>query len=297
MDPQRALGRWSGSAVREILSNPKYTGYMVWNRRATKKGGKNNPPSEWIWSPRPTHEPLVTKDLFQAATTIGRTRQGSRTKPGLSTHPQTSPTYPLRSYLICEICDRRMHGKSRSEVSYYACEPDMRHHKDRRDWYASHPKSLWVREDDLLDLVHEFFAERVFSAQRLALLRQRLPQQPTPEDGREDRLRKEIRDLEKRQDNLMIQIEGLVAPTRVEGHARRRGGGQVVHLRLGCDPRRTCPNAVPCSATCKEDRVGTALDVADDGLADAGTGPRCIQPRSRTCGSRTAAPGRRIRAQ
>jgi site-specific DNA recombinase len=28
---------------------------MVWNRRATKKGGKVNPPSAWVWSPAPTH--------------------------------------------------------------------------------------------------------------------------------------------------------------------------------------------------------------------------------------------------
>ncbi|WP_425299477.1 recombinase family protein, partial [Nocardia farcinica] len=31
---KRARGRWSGSSVREILINPKYTGHMVWNRRA-----------------------------------------------------------------------------------------------------------------------------------------------------------------------------------------------------------------------------------------------------------------------
>lgn len=30
--------------MRDILFNPKYTGYMVWNRRATKRGGKVNPP-------------------------------------------------------------------------------------------------------------------------------------------------------------------------------------------------------------------------------------------------------------
>lgn len=59
VDPRRAVGRWTGSAVRGILTNPKYTGYMVWNRRASKQGGRHNAASEWIWSPRPTHEPLV----------------------------------------------------------------------------------------------------------------------------------------------------------------------------------------------------------------------------------------------
>lgn len=58
-----ALGRWNGSAVREVLRNPKYTGYQVWNRRATKQGGRNNDPKDWVRSPRPTHEPLVTKEL------------------------------------------------------------------------------------------------------------------------------------------------------------------------------------------------------------------------------------------
>jgi len=29
--------------------------------------GKVNPPSEWVWSPHPTHEPLVTKAIFDAA--------------------------------------------------------------------------------------------------------------------------------------------------------------------------------------------------------------------------------------
>jgi hypothetical protein len=36
VDPERAVGRWTPSSVREVLINPKYTGFMVWNRRATK---------------------------------------------------------------------------------------------------------------------------------------------------------------------------------------------------------------------------------------------------------------------
>ncbi|MGP3933615.1 recombinase family protein [Nonomuraea sp. KM88] len=122
VDPRRALGRWSGSSVREILANPKYTGYMVWNRRATKKGGKNNPSGEWIWSPRPTHEPLVTKELFQAVSSVGKIRERSRGGSEPNSHPQTSRTYSLRSYVFCEICDHQMHGKSRNDVSYYACK-------------------------------------------------------------------------------------------------------------------------------------------------------------------------------
>ncbi|GAA2653659.1 recombinase family protein [Nonomuraea recticatena] len=201
-DPRRALGRWSGSAVREILKNPKYTGYMVWNRRATKQGGKNNPPSEWIWSPRPTHEPLVTEEVFQAVTSTSRSRRGSRSTAGISNHPQAARVYVLRSYIFCDFCERRMYGKSRMGIPYYACEPDMRSQKDRGDWHARHPRSLWIREDDLLDLVHKFFAEHIFSAQRV---RKFVPDNVVPE-----RLRKELLDLERRLDNVLVQVEGHI---------------------------------------------------------------------------------------
>ena len=41
--------------VYALLGNPKYTGYMVWNRSTKHNGGRRhpNPPAEWIWSPSP----------------------------------------------------------------------------------------------------------------------------------------------------------------------------------------------------------------------------------------------------
>ncbi|NRQ37682.1 recombinase family protein [Nonomuraea sp. NN258] len=207
VDPRRALGRWSGSAVRDVLANPKYTGYMVWNRRATKQGGKNNPPSEWVWSRQPTHEPLVTKEIFQQVAAIARTRQGSSSNPGPSNQPRAKRTYPFRSYVFCDPCNRRMHGKTKRKIQYYACEPDMRHHKDRRDWYAKHPKSLWVREDDLFDCVQEFFAERVFGPKRMATLAEELAKGTPKDNSARDHLEKEISDLERRQRNVLDQIE------------------------------------------------------------------------------------------
>ncbi|MGW3342581.1 hypothetical protein ACWDA3_04705 [Nonomuraea rubra] len=119
--------------------------------------------------------------------------------------------------MICDDCDRRMHGKSLHKVAYYACEPDMRHHKDRRDWYASHPKSLRVREDDLSDLVHEFFATRVFTDQRIGILRDQLRPKPSRDGTRSDRL-KEILDLGRRQ--AAGQRSG---PDRRAGANGRRG--------------------------------------------------------------------------
>lgn len=78
----RRRGVWSGSAVRDVLYNPKYTGYMVWNRRATKSGGRVNPPSAWVWSDEPTHEPLIDRATFEAAAGVSRTTRGSRAEAG-----------------------------------------------------------------------------------------------------------------------------------------------------------------------------------------------------------------------
>jgi len=186
---------------------------MVWNRRASKKGGRCNPPAEWVWSPMPVHEPLVTKALFEAAAAIGGTRRGSRTDPGRSRHPQASRSYPLRSYVICELCDRRMFGKTRRGLAYYACEPDRRHHAQRAGWYPGHPSSLWVREDILLGIVHGFFAERIFGPRRRDLLAAQLAshaaRQPDRNENPERRkaLQQAISDIERRKRALVTELE------------------------------------------------------------------------------------------
>ena len=89
-----AIGAWTLTAVRDILDNPKYTGYMVWNRRKRSRPergvkGRVNPPSEWVWSPQPTHEPLTTRVYFDAASPVSRYRKGSRSKASPNPHPET----------------------------------------------------------------------------------------------------------------------------------------------------------------------------------------------------------------
>ncbi|MBO2464452.1 recombinase family protein [Actinomadura sp. LCR2-06] len=83
VDPSRAAGRWTGSSVRDVLVNPKNTGYMVWNRRASKTdGGRHNPPEVWVWSSNPTHEALISVETFVAAQQIAAGRERSRSTPG-----------------------------------------------------------------------------------------------------------------------------------------------------------------------------------------------------------------------
>jgi hypothetical protein len=57
---------WSRSQMQAILRNPKYTGYNVWGRHDKRRGRPALRPREgWVWSPAPTHAPLVPKELFE----------------------------------------------------------------------------------------------------------------------------------------------------------------------------------------------------------------------------------------
>lgn len=50
----RARGAWSKSSVYGVLTNVKYTGYMVFNKRASRsRQGKVNDPALWVWSAEP----------------------------------------------------------------------------------------------------------------------------------------------------------------------------------------------------------------------------------------------------
>jgi len=218
--PRRSRGTWSGSAVRDILTNPKYTGYMVWNRRATKSGGKVNPPEAWIWSDQPTHEPLVSRETFEAAGQVASTRRGSRSEPGPNTaHRHTRHGYLLRSYVHCGLCNQRMFGKTRHGRAYYSCYP-ANNNADRLDRYpVEHPRAVYVREDALTEALDHVIAARVFGPDRHAFLRHSLAQQPDRQQRadarRAETLREQIADLTARQDRLITELETTDPTDRV----------------------------------------------------------------------------------
>ncbi len=206
---KRARGRWSGSSVREILINPKYTGHMVWNRRASKKGGALVPPEKWVWSPQPTHEPLVTRAVWEAVQKNRTTRQGSRMGVKNS-HPDTHRTYVLRSFVHHQQCNKRMFGKTRKGYGYYTCQPKL-DLVGKPEEYADHPRAVYVREDKLLDCVETFFNERVFGPDRATLLRHQLRGQSTSKghdlEQRAAAIEKTLSDITRRQDNLLAELE------------------------------------------------------------------------------------------
>jgi site-specific DNA recombinase len=213
---------WSRTGVREILTNPKYTGHMVFNRRATKSGrGKVNPPRLWVWSEHPTHEPLVTRDTYEAVQAMSRTRERSRRTAAPNKCPQTRRTYALRSYVYCTLCGRRMWGQTeqrrRPACVYFACQPD-RNHKGREDRFPDHPTVVRVRQDLLLEAVHDFFARRIFGEQRRPLLETDLPR--TDEraaqewESRRKAITTRLEEIGRRQSRLLDQAEEASSGSR-----------------------------------------------------------------------------------
>lgn len=222
--PRRRRGTWSGSAVREILRNPKYTGYMVWNRRATKQGGKSNPPSAWVWSEQPTHEALVSREQFDEAAQVSQKTRGSRAEAGPnSAHRQTKHGYLLRSYVHCGVCAQRMFGKTRHGRAYYSCYP-ANNNADRLSLYpADHPRAIYVREDALTEALDHVIATRVFGADRRAFIREGLARmKPDTDSRRKALLQAQIDDLTARQDRLVTELETTDANDRAFRDRLRR---------------------------------------------------------------------------
>ena len=169
---------WTAPGLHHLLANPKYTGYMVLGRRRRERP---MPPSEWIWSPEPTHPALVDKATWDAAQRAGAEHGNVRDTELPSTRPGRH--YLLRSRLWCKICRRRMRGAARTGPAYrapyiyYRCPHDRsipRH-------AAAHPEhpTVIVREDDLMTALTTFFADHVFGPDRAAMLATALPESAT----------------------------------------------------------------------------------------------------------------------
>jgi site-specific DNA recombinase len=216
-DPARAVGAWTHSSVRDVLHNPKYTGYQVWNRRAMKDPihpGKYNPTSEWVWSKNPTHPEIIDLDTFKAALDVAPKRERSRSdaSPGTANpHRQTDNVYRLRSYIVCELCSKRMFGKTRKEITYYYCQPRGQSRPE------GHPPTIWLPERELLAATTDFFNTHVFGPDRQELLAASVNtadlDHARAHEEKIEAVGRTIDDLELRQERLLRTLEERDDPT------------------------------------------------------------------------------------
>lgn len=209
---ERARKAWSKSSVAEILKNPKYTGYQVYNRRARRsRGGRNkpNPPEMWVWSPEPAHEPLIPKWMFDELNAKSRDRQGSRDGAGAKKDRRATRTYLFRRRVLCD-CGRRMIGNPRHGRTYYRCHPEN-NNRGRPDKYEGHPATIYMREDLIIAAVDEFFSTRVFGEARheifVAELDQAGDEERQQREEQRQRLQRKVADIARKQDNVLRQVE------------------------------------------------------------------------------------------
>ncbi|MEV0724326.1 recombinase family protein [Micromonospora purpureochromogenes] len=105
-NPHRSGIAWSKSAVRVILTNPRYTGRQVWNKQRTDEvlldvddvamGHTGvmrwNPRDKWMVSKDITHPPLIDDATFEEAQALlsQRRRKTDGKEPGSAPATRTS---------------------------------------------------------------------------------------------------------------------------------------------------------------------------------------------------------------
>ncbi len=179
---------WSRSQLHAMLRNPKYTGFNVWGRH-DKRAGRPfiRPRDQWIWSPTPSHEAIVSRDLFQQV----EARAERNSNPAKSVGPLDYPprrlrragrVYPLRGRVRCGICGRRMEGSHQKGSNWYRCRFVTLRGPAAAD-AAGHPRALGIKEEIVLDAAFDFLGRRIFGPDRLRLLRDELAQSASSHDG------------------------------------------------------------------------------------------------------------------
>ncbi|WP_442875796.1 zinc ribbon domain-containing protein [Actinoallomurus sp. NBC_01490] len=119
-----------------------------------------NDSSEWIWSDKPVHEPLIdTSDLERAQTLLA-----AKGRRAVAREPRrNNRTYVPRSLCHCGLCDRRMQGNWTNDAPYYRCRYPQQYALANN---IDHPKSVQVREDEILEVLDGWVAG-VSSPQRI----------------------------------------------------------------------------------------------------------------------------------
>lgn len=171
---QRGRGAWGKSAIRAIVKNPRYVGRQVWNKQRRDEvlldvedvaaGHETkmrwNDRSEWIWSDKIVHEPIISPETFTRAQEVAA---AGVHRPLDSKKRPTSRKYALSGLLMCGLCGKKMQAHVHGGNNYYRCRFS--------DEYAvtdesHHPKTLYVRESSIVPGLDDWLV-KAFSPKNL----------------------------------------------------------------------------------------------------------------------------------
>ena len=107
-----------------------------------------NPTHQWIYSTAPAHEPIIDEETFEQVQL--RLAAGARHR-GVTAKPRASKRgYLLSGLLYCGLCGRRMVGSFNNNRNHYRCTYTAEYANANS---IAHPRSLYLREDHVVDLV------------------------------------------------------------------------------------------------------------------------------------------------
>jgi site-specific DNA recombinase len=178
-DENDLLQTWSRSQIQAMLRNPKYTGYNVWGRHDKRPGRPFiRPPDEWVWSAAPSHEAIVSRELFDQVEERALRNHRIATLRAPKTYVQRTGhrngrVYALRGRIHCRLCGRRMEGSHQKGSNWYRCQFVYKRGIAAAD-AAGHPRVLGIREEVVLEPLLDFLGRRLFGPDRLHLLHDEL---------------------------------------------------------------------------------------------------------------------------
>ncbi|HTX01240.1 MAG TPA: recombinase family protein [Acidimicrobiales bacterium] len=172
-NPHRPAHAWAMSAVRAILTNPRYLGYHV-SGRTKKKDVLLNPDapalghvtrqqwqerSEWVTAKVRTHEAIIEeRDWHQVQALIASNTRSNAVSPSRPTRDRArrsdASRYPLAGLIVCDVCGKRFQGNVVRGNALYRCRRSPDYALPLND----HPPCLSVREDRLLPHVDAWLA-------------------------------------------------------------------------------------------------------------------------------------------
>lgn len=230
-DPARNRHRpghaWAFSAVRAILTNPRYLGRQVYGRQAkaeqlldpdypalghvTRQRWQNS--EGWVYSTETTHQPLVDEIIWSRAQQVltSTSRSPAPTPSGRAGRARaTSSRYPLVGILTCDHCVRKMQGQQLRSHQLYRCRTGIGYPTAP----MGHPANLYVREDRLLPhldawLVGLFVPSRVEEVARAVVQADALSKR---EDPAVSRARAAVTDCQHKLERHLAALEAGMDP-------------------------------------------------------------------------------------
>jgi len=215
----RSAGVWSGSAVRAILTNPRYLGHQVAGRQrrkdelldptdpaaGTTSRQRWQPTDSWVTSDEPAWPAIVDTELWARVNArITNTRGPQRRRPRA-----TPGTYLLVGLVRCKVCGRSMHGATLKGNPYYRCN---RVRPDYAD--TGHPRTTAIREDRIVGVLDDWLEQLTEEENRETTIAAVLAAdtEHTPEPSEVQSARRALRDLPEELDRVLAAIRAGMDP-------------------------------------------------------------------------------------